>query len=190
MYLTNKSDRYVNEYFFRNHAMSFLYTVWFCLRRLAFVMCFFITYNDAFNHYQCLLGLLLIQTFYLAYIYEYSPHLEPIFNYLERFNELMIVFILYAMIGIISSCGFGILSFITQWTVGYFTTLLIVIVIVVNFVFMLCENFTKLKIIWRKRKYKQKKKKRVKKRQLPGVGDQKFEKLETQCSTNRFKTDG
>ena len=60
MYLTNKSDRYVNGYFFRNHAMSFLYTVWFCLRRFAFVMCFFITYNDAMIQYQCLLCLLLV----------------------------------------------------------------------------------------------------------------------------------
>ena len=111
----------------------------------------------------------MIQTFYLAYIYEYSPHLEPIFNLLERFNELMIVFILYTMIVFIFPNGPGIPSFITLWAVGYFTILLIVIVYVINFIFMLWVHFTKVKLTWRERKYKQKKKKRVKKRLVLGV---------------------
>ena len=45
MYLTNKTDCYVGKQLQRNRSLSFLYTVWFCLRRLAFVLCFFFAYN-------------------------------------------------------------------------------------------------------------------------------------------------
>ena len=74
-----------------------------------------------------------------------------------------------------------------MWAVGYFTILLIVIVYVVNFVFMLWVHCTRVKLTWRERKYRQKKRKWVKKRHVLGVEEeQKFERLDTQCSTNRL----
>ena len=98
----------------------------------------------------------------------------------------MIVFILYTMKVIIFSNGFGVLSLITVWASGYFAILLIVIVYVINFVFMLWVHLTKVKLTWRERKYKQKKKKRVNKRlELGEEEDLKFDSLETQRYTNR-----
>ena len=67
MYLTNKTDCYLGKQLYINREMCFLYTVWFCLRRLAFVMLFFFTHFFT-SQYQCLTGILLIQTTYLAYI--------------------------------------------------------------------------------------------------------------------------
>ena len=59
MYLTNKTDRYLGDGIRTNKARCFLYHVWFCIRRLSFVMCIFITRNNA-NQLQCLYGILII----------------------------------------------------------------------------------------------------------------------------------
>ena len=143
--------------------MSFLYTVWFCLRRLAFVLLFFVTHNGYISQHQCLVGLLFVQTIYFAYITEFRPHIEHVFNNIELFNELLLVLIIYSMTGFTVSDGPSLIDVNQLWSIGYFSIALIILVYVINFVFMIWVHFTKVKTHYKEAKYKWRKKKLVEK---------------------------
>ena len=87
MYLGNKT----------RHAKSFLYHVPFCLRRISLVLClyFFGDYSNSI----CLLGVIVSQIFYFAYLANSMPHTESHFNKIEIVNELLNTLITYMIFG-------------------------------------------------------------------------------------------
>ena len=83
---------------------ALIYNVIFCARRfdIVFINIVFSAgsplTNFSHHHYFAKIVLLLwVQTAYLVYIWSTRPHVEPLFNRLELFNELAIVLLCYVM---------------------------------------------------------------------------------------------
>ena len=185
MYLTNRTDGYLGDGLRTNKAKCFLYHVWFCIRRLSFVLCFFITrYNT--TQLECLYGILLIQSVYLVYIAENFPHIENVFNILELVNESLYIMTIYTLTGFVGSSGPLVLNLGQQWLLGYITVTLIVIIYVINFVYMIVVTINRIKEYCKKRKYQRAVRKILQNRLNAGM-EQDYGPLET-CASARKTT--
>ena len=80
-------------------------------------------------------------------------------NWIEEFNELAFVLIMYTMLGFAVSEGPGILSVYELWVLGYIAIALIVVVYAINFVFMIYVHLKRIKIYRMERIKKQRIKK-------------------------------
>ena len=143
MYLNMKTDCYVGKTRRTDKSMCFLYTFWFCIRRLCLVLCFFITWNNG-SMIQTIFGLLCMQTCYLWYVAGYKPHIEIWFNSLEFVNEVLMVFIIYTLFGFLVSDIPSLLTLRQQWRLGYVTIGLIIIIFIINFIGMIYSTFNRI----------------------------------------------
>ena len=95
MYLGNKTDNYLIGIRV-DRKICYLYTLFFCFRRLALVLCFF--YLKEENYLECIYGLLGIQIVYIIYITNGKPHIDNYYNSLELFNEVLLLLFFYTML--------------------------------------------------------------------------------------------
>ena len=141
--------------------MSYLYTFFFCLRRIALVFLLFSFKED--NYQQCVYGLIAIQTAYLFYISIEKPHIDGFYNSLEFFNEMFLLFFFYAMLSFQASSGAPLVRPEHQFIIGYIAIGIIGVIFIVNFLFMVREIVKKIwEIYWKLTKYIAKKKKKSK----------------------------
>ena len=97
MYLDMKTDLYLGKVLKTDRSEAFVYSTYFCLRRLILVLCFFCFHNS--NMMNILFGTLAITTVYVVYIIHIFPHTETYFNYLEVFNECAFMIFTYSFFG-------------------------------------------------------------------------------------------
>ena len=93
-----------------------------------------------------------VQTAYVLYVTDAKPHTNDIFNYLEFFNEGMIIFMCYTMI-----CFSGIGPFaeiLKSTTPIYFSVGITGLIVVANFGVMIKMTLGKMKDKWKAKRLK------------------------------------
>ena len=93
-----------------------------------------------------------VQTAYVLYVTDAKPHTNDIFNYLEFFNEGMIILMCYTMI-----CFSGIGPFaeiLKSTTPIYFSVGITGLIVVANFGVMIKMTLGKMKDKWKAKRLK------------------------------------
>ena len=150
MYLDNKTDLYLGKELKADRSEAFVYSAYFCLRRLCLVLCFFCFHNS--NMMNILFGTLAITTVYVVYIIHIFPHTENYFNYLEVFNECAFMMFTYSFFGYSQSEIGPLLDPELQYKLGNISLYTVGIVYWLNFIVMLFATFFKIR--WAIRKIK------------------------------------
>ena len=117
------------------HRSTYIYTAVFCVRRFLFVMWLFAFGND--GRERNIYILLVIQSVYVAYLANYRPHTEKMYNWLEMINETGVTMLAYCMFSINPD---GMLDSNEQWMAGNVVVGLLATIVIVNAIFVLCYN--------------------------------------------------
>ena len=142
LYLGNKTNNYL-ENLRTDRKICYLYTFFFCIRRLALVLSIYWMKEE--RYMQCIYALIAIQSCYILYMAMAKPHIEDHFNYLELFNETFVLLILYTMISFNPSTIIPLVDSYHQWIIGFVVMGLIGAVFFVNLSMMMRESVKNLK---------------------------------------------
>ena len=98
-----------------------------------------------------IMGLLIVQTFYVAYIHQVRPHAETIFNMVEFVNEYSLIILGYAMLNYIRLSPLPPDQQFNYW-VELTVVSIIGIMVIVNFGVMIRLSIGKIMASYKKNK--------------------------------------
>ena len=100
LYLGVKTNKYLRfserQPFLKiDNYLSYLYSLFFCVRRLAVIFCLHWMKED--NYLWCTYSLMAVQMAYVNYMITVKPHKDSYHNSLEIFNEVLIFLMIFSM---------------------------------------------------------------------------------------------
>ena len=118
--------------------------MFFCLRRFTLVL-FFVMFSE--QVIVLIFAILVLSTLTVSYVINSYPHVDPLHNDLEIFNEMLIIMLTYSMFGFIEE---SLLTRSQQWVLGLYASALIISILAVNFFVILRQAFIQAKLMLKK----------------------------------------